>query len=241
MIRMLVIAGRELRSHFVSPMAFVVLTVFALIHGLVFSAGFGESALVDAGRLLQSGAVASLWLLMLAMPLLTMGLLAGETSSGTLETLLTAPVTDVEAVAGKYVAGLLLGASLLAVTLVEVVVAAMVVGVPDWGPVLTGYVGLFCVTAQFTAIGLFCSSLSRSQISSAIVTVAVLLGLMLAGLLFREQTSGAARFALRLSPLAHVRAFVAGVIDTRDVVYFVATSALFVFLTVRAVESRRWR
>lgn len=240
MLKAVAIAGRELRTYAVSPTSYVVLTAFAAIYGIFFSLAFTQSGVLNLTHVLQSGFAACVWLMLLAGPLISMGLLASETDSGTLETLLTAPVTDLEVVAGKYLASLIFCGVLWVPTL-QGLVLSEAAGQPDYGPVLSSYVGLLLLSAQFMAVGLFCSSWTRSQIASAIVSFGILLALMVVGVLFRDREGSLARFMSRLSPLGHVQAFLSGVIDTRDVVYFAATSLLFLFLTVRGLESRRWR
>jgi len=242
MVNVPVLAGREFRSYFVSPIAYIVLTVFTLVQGITFSLVFAGDRVsaVDLNQVFQSTVGTCSFLMLFAAPLITMGLIAEESSKGTIESLFSAPVTDGEVVLGKYLAALLFAVVLFLPTLFNVLMME-VVGKPDYGPILSGYMGIFLMSAQFLAIGIFCSSLTRSQVGAGIISVAILMSLWIAGYLFGEPTNPVAKFALRLSPFDHLSGFVNGVIDTRDVVYYVTTSVLFLFFTLRVVESRKWR
>lgn len=240
MVNVPLITRRELRSYFVSPIAYIVLTVFALIHGMIFAQMFTRTPTVNLTDMLKNTFGNTLFLLILAAPMITMGLIAEETSKGTIESLLTAPVTDLEVILGKYLAALLFCVVMFAPTLIDVLMAE-IAGEPDYGPILTGYVSLFLMSAQFMAIGLFCSALTRSQIAAGIITIAILMGLSIVGFVFSNPNDPTVKFLVRLSPFGHVQAFLDGVIDTRDLIYYGSTTFVFLFLSVRVLESRRWR
>jgi ABC-2 type transport system permease protein len=239
MVNVPVIARRELNSYFLSPIAYVVLTAFALGHGLLFSIYTG-AATIDPGAVLRFAFWVGLYLMLVAVPIISMGLLSKEVRDGTIEPLMTAPVSDTDVVLGKFCGALLFGLTLIVPIVLETIFLGAV-GPLDYGPVASGFLGLYLLMAQFMAVGLFCSTLTRAQIGSAIISFAVLLGLFFLWLLVRDRASVAARALRYLAPPRHFSNFVKGIIDTRSLVYFVATTALFLFLSVRVLESRRWR
>lgn len=239
MVNIPVIARRELNSYFLSPIAYVVLTAFALAHGLLFSIYTG-AATIDPSSVLRFAFWIGLYLMIVAAPIISMGLLSREVRDGTIEPLMTTPVSDGEVVVGKFCGALLFSMILMVPVMFETVFLG-VVGSLDYGPVASGFLGLYLLTAQFLAVGLFCSTLTRVQIGSAITSFVILLGLFFLWLLVRERSSGIARALRYLSPPRHFGHFVKGIVDTRSLIYFVATTCLFLFLSVRVLESRKWR
>ncbi len=239
MVNIPVIAKRELNTFFLSPIAYLVLAGFAVGHGLLFAVFLWGSS-VDLNAVAGSAFWVALYLLIVTVPLITMGLLSEEASSGTIETLLTTPVSDMEVVLGKYLGALLFGVAMLAPIALECVYLAAM-GTLDYGPVAAGFLGLYLLIAQFVAIGLFCSSLTRVQVGSAIISFVMLLGLFFLWLVVRDRSSLAAVVLRYMAPPVHYDGFVKGIVDTRDLVYFASTTALFLFLSVRVLESRRWR
>ena len=173
--------------------------------------------------------------------MITMRLLAEEKRSGTLETLMTAPVTETEVVVSKYISALLFFMALIAPT-VAYVILLDVWGNPDYGPIISGYVGLVCMTGVFLSIGLWVSSLTSNQIVAVILTFVILLiGWVIgfAGDFFnQEYIKSVFKF---IGFVQHFDSFGKGLIDTRDVIYCLSTIIFFLFLTVRTLESRRWR
>ena len=182
---------------------------------------------------------ASFFIIFLA-PLLTMRLLAEEQKLGTLELLLTSPVRDWEVVIGKYLASLLILAAILAATLYYVLLL-YAFGSPDTGPILSGYFGLLLYGAAALAIGLLGSSLSGNQIVAAVVGIAILLMLSYVDRI-GELVEGVVRQIVEgMSMNSHIVDFTRGVIDLSSVVYFLSLTAVFVFLAIRSLETRRWR
>lgn len=245
----LTIGIRELRVYFGSPIAYVITTVFLVVTGFLFidslTGAFREASLrgflvgETLGGLLGEAINATFFILLLG-PALTMRLLAEETKLGTIELLLTAPVRDFEVVLGKFFAALVIVLILLVLTLYYPLLLA-VFGNPDPGPIVSGYFGLILLSGFFIAVGLFASSLTNNQIVSVIVGLAILVMFWFvdkAGDIFRGTPASILEF---VSPRTHFTEFARGIIDTESVIYLIALTAIFIFLTVRSVESRRWR
>src|SRR5256714_8859692 len=169
MSRATTIARRELGSYFYSPMAYVVMTLFLVICGVLFYRDF-EPGQPAAMRTLFDAMV---WVLVIAVPLVCMGLLAQEWATGTIESLMTAPIHESEVVMGKFLGSLGFLTILLLPTIFYVLMLRIYAR-PDFGPILSGYLGILLVGALFIAVGLFCSSLTRSQIVAAVAAAAIL-------------------------------------------------------------------
>lgn len=231
------IAWKETKSYFGTPAAYIVGAMFLGLTGVFFVADV-TSPFAEAG---VRGIVewASFFIIFLA-PLLTMRLLAEEQKLGTLELLLTSPVRDWEVVLGKYIASFLILAAIVAVTLYYVVLLYSF-GDPDTGPVLSGYLGLLLYGAAALAIGLLGSSLSSNQIVAAVVGIAILLMLSFVNLIADIVTGIASEVFNGMSMNEHIVDFSRGVIDTSSVVFFLSLTAVFLFLSIRSLETRRWR
>ena len=233
----LAIAWKELKTYFSTPAAYIVGAMFLVFTGIVF--------VLDVTRPFAEASVrgfiipASFFFVLLA-PLLTMRLLAEEQKLGTLELLLTAPVRDWEVVMGKYLAALVMLLATLAMTLYYVLLLYWF-GDPDTGPVLSAYLGLILYGAAALAVGLLASSLSANQIVAAVVGMVVLLTLAFVDRL-GQLVSGLAQDVLTgMSMNARFIDFTRGIVDTSNVVYYLSLAAVFLFLTVRSLETRRWR
>ncbi len=237
---------RELRAYFLSPLAYVILAFFLLMNGYVFwvivSYLNDPRSPIGAPLELFFGQTVFFWLvLMFITPVLTMRLLAEERRSGTIEVLMTAPVTEGQVVLGKYLAALLFYVFLWLPTLAYV---ALIAGYSeiDPGPILTGYLGVLGVGALFMAVGVFGSSFTRNQIVSAVVTFAVLMVLFTFGLLENLVNDDRLRQAFGyLNLWEHMNDFGRGILDTRRLVYYVSASAFFLFLSARILEAKKWR
>jgi ABC-2 type transport system permease protein len=179
-------------------------------------------------------------ILLLIMPLLTMRLIAEERRAGTIELLLTYPIRDGAVLAGKYLAALALYAMMIGLTLAYPAMVAYFAQL-EWGPLLTGYLGLLLMGAAFLAVGLFASSLTENQIVAAVITFGVLLMFWVIGWSADYAGGAFGRVLAHLSILEHNESFSRGVVDTKDVIYYVNFTALALFLTLRALESRRWK
>jgi ABC-2 type transport system permease protein len=230
------IAQRELRSYFVSPVAYVVGALFLLISGFLFSIILSQSSEASMRPLFGNFAVIFLFIV----PGLTMRLLAEEQRTGTLELLLTAPVRDSELVLGKFLGVLLLLLILLAITLIYPAIL-LLAGNPDRGPIAAGYLGVVLQGAAFLAIGLFASSLTQNQIIAALLTFVILLLLWLAEAL-SQFTGGRVGDLFRfLSITRHFDEFPRGIVDTRHVLFFLSVIVASLFFTIVSVQARRWR
>lgn len=252
MRRTLTLARRELSAYFLSPMGYVLGGLFLLVVSVIFLLGLplpmkslepvfrggGESSLGDLFTILAG-------VMVVVVPLLTMRLVSEELRSGTIETLMTAPVTDTEVILGKFLGTMGMYAALLATTLVYFVLLA-VYGKPDWGVAATGYLGMILLGATYVAVGVFASTLTHYQVVAGLIGIAVLgfftLGVflvsLLASMVFRPEVVKAVG---QLNMIGYLSDFSMGFLDTRSVVYFVTVTAFFLFLSVKVLESRRWR
>jgi ABC-2 type transport system permease protein len=243
----LVLWRRELLAYALSPTAYLVAVLFLAVTGagfwiLVAALAAGPGSAAGATELL--GWVFLLTLLAAA-PLLTMRLFAEERRSGTFETLMTAPVREVEVVLAKYAGAVAFFAAMLAPTLAygPLLRAMSAVPPPADPAALAGvYAGALLVGAFFLALGLLASALTRSQIGAGLLAFAAILLFLLGGLLpYVWHTETADRLGAWLSPVAHIADLSRGVFDTRPLVFYAVNIAWILFATTRALESRRWR
>jgi len=238
MIRnLMAVTRRETKAYFTMPSAYVVGAMFLILTGVFFVFDI-DQPFAEAG---VRGLIdwASFFLIFLA-PLLTMRLLAEEQKLGTLELLLTSPVREWEVVLGKYIASLIMLLAILAVTSYYVILM-YIFGTPDSGPVLSAYMGLILYGAAALSIGLLGSSLSSNQIVAAVVGTAVLLFFSFINRVSAVIEGAPASFLDALSMESRLADFTRGIIDTSHVIYFLSLIAIFVFITIRALETRRWR
>ena len=237
MTNTLAIAWKEAKGYFGTPTAYIVGAMFLAVTGIFFvrdvTSPFAEASV--------RGVIdwANFFLVFLA-PLLTMRLLAEEQKMGTMELLLTAPVRDWEVIMGKYIASFLFLVATVALTLYYVLMVYWFGG-PDTGPLLSAYLGLFLFGAAALAIGLLASSLSDNQLVAAAVGVAILLTLTFLDRVGDLLSGVSADVITGLSMNAHFGDFTRGIIDWSHIVYYVSLAAVFLFLTVRSLETRRWR
>lgn len=238
MRRILTLAQREVQSYFTSPMAYVVMVFFLFFSGLIFV----FSVYQPQARAEMRGLLGSMvFLTLMVVPFITMSLLAQERASGTLELLLTKPIHDREVVLGKYLGALTIYIIMLLGTLPFPLMLAKW-GDFDWGPALVGYLGLFLVGASFLSIGLFASSLTRSQMASAGICLGAFLFTWLIGwvsYLIGGQGSLLADIAKSISVFELFGDFEKGLLDSKNVIYFVSLAVFFLFMTVRVMEMRR--
>jgi ABC-2 type transport system permease protein len=231
------IAWKESKAYFTTPTAYIVSAMFLVLTGIFFvndiTAPFAEASV--------RGFInwASFFTLFLA-PLLTMRLLAEEQKLGTLELLLTAPVRDWEVVIGKYLAVLGLYFVIMALTLYYVILLFWF-GDPDTGPIFSAYIGVLLHGSAALAVGLLASSLTGNQIVSAAVGTAALLTFSFIDEVADLVSGITQEVLLGFSMNDHLLDFQRGVIDTSNVAYYVSIAAVFLFLTARSLETRRWR
>ncbi len=233
----LAISGKEVRSYFASPIAYVVAAMFLLITGYFFAGYVYGTNLASLSGLFSTGTII---MLMLVCSVLTMRLLAEEQKLGTIELLLTAPVRDMEVVIGKYLASLAVYAVMLALTLYYPLLLFWF-GDPDAGPIFSGYLGLFLVGASFLAVGLLASSLTSNQMLSAVLSFGLSLLVWVIAQASTLVSGAPAQIITYMALSVHLGDLVKGVIDTTDIIYYLSFVTVFLFLTVRSLETRRWR
>jgi ABC-2 type transport system permease protein len=246
---------KEMRLYFSSPVAWVVMTIFLFIAGYFFYSIFAFYTLASMQSAMNPQMSRELnvtdsvfrplfsnmsVILLLLMPLITMRLFAEERRSGTIELLLTYPVRDGAVLVAKYLAALGLYALMLALTLLYPGMVFYFTR-PEWGPLLSGYLGLLLMGATFLAVGIFASSLTENQIVASITTFGILLFLWVVGWSAEYVGGGWGRVLSHLSLLDHFDTFARGVIDTKDVLYYVDLTVVALFLSLRSLEARRWK
>ncbi|MHC5037470.1 MAG: ABC transporter permease [Planctomycetota bacterium] len=240
--------GREFNAYFKSTMAYIIMFFFYLVAGVVFWGMF--SALNEPGMppseypMLSWFQMTLFFALTVIIPAITMRLLSEEMRAGTLESLATAPVTDLQIVFAKYMAALGFYIVLLAPTILYAVILVSTAKphAPDRGPMIVGYIGLFFLGAYFLAIGIFASACTRNQIVAFIGAFMAILVLQLIYIIRGRIANEHWREILKpFDFLENFTDFGRGVIDTRHIVYYLAMSALFLFLTVGVLGVRKWR
>jgi ABC-2 type transport system permease protein len=254
-VRVWPIFKKEMRLYFTSPTAYVVIAVFLVLAGYFFFAifDFFTRASLQTAMNPQMGRDLNVTdmvlrplfsnvsvILLLLMPLVTMRLFAEERRSGTIELLLTYPVRDGAVLLGKFLAALVLYVIMLVLTLLYPGLLLSFAR-PEWGPILTGYIGLLLLGAAFIAAGLFASSLTENQIVAAMTTFGILLIFWVIGWSADTVGGAAGRVLSHLSLTEHFDNFGKGVLDTRDIIYYVTFIAFALFLTLRSLEARRWK
>jgi ABC-2 type transport system permease protein len=254
-VKIWAIFKKEMRLYFTSPVAWVVFTIFLLIAGYFFYSIFAFFTLASMqsamnpqmGRDLNvtDSVMRPLFsnisvILLLLMPLVTMRLFAEERRAGTIELLLTYPVRDGAVLAGKYLSAFALYAIMIGLTLLYPAIVVYFARL-EWGPILTGYLGLLLMGATFIAVGVFASSLTENQIVAAITTFGALLIFWILGWSADYAGGTAGKVLQFLSILEHNDSFSKGVLDTKDVLYYLNFTVLALFLTLRSLEARRWK
>ncbi len=232
----LAVAEREIRSYFVSPVAWVVTAMFIAMWGFLFGIIIPGSREANLRPVLSNFSVTFL----LAGPLLTMRLIAEEARTGTLELLLTQPLREVELVLGKYLGSVFFLVVMLVATFYFPILLE-VFGNPDKGPIVTGYIGVLLQGMAFLAIGLMASALTQNQIIAAVVTFVSLLMLWLSDALSRILGGTAAQVAQYISITKRFEDMPRGVLDTKDVVFFLSIIVACLFITTQIIAARRWR
>jgi gliding motility-associated transport system permease protein len=250
------IARRELSSYFASPIAYIVLAMFAVIFGFFFYSAVAIFVQFSAQAAMQQPGMAPPMnvnqfiiqptlgnfgiILLLLTPLITMRLFAEEQRSGTLELLLTSPVHDYEIIIGKWLGSMLLYACMLAVSLLNLSIL-FIVSTPDWRAMLAGYVGLLLMGGAFIAMGAFISTLTRNQIVAGAVTFCLFLLLWVLDWAGSYNTSVIGKLCSYLAIAPHFEQFSKGVIELKDAVYYLSAIGVGMFLSKRSLESLRWR
>ncbi len=255
MKNILAIWQREMKSYFVSPIAYVVLTVFLFIAGFFFytiltawvqqtmmqaASGQGSPPVDVPGMVSRSffGTISVVLLFMI--PMLTMGLFAEEKKRGTIELLLTTPVGNLQALMGKYLASLTFLLIMFAASFLTIS-ALFIYGSPDWKPILAGYLGLILYGGALLAVGVFISTLTESQIVAGVITLGVILVLWLVDALASGVQGMMKDVISYLSVISHLDDFIKGVIDTTNVIFYLTFAFFGLFLAYRSLESLRWK
>jgi ABC-2 type transport system permease protein len=243
------IAKREIQAFFVSPIAYVMLTVFLLVQGLslyLFASYFATSqytpGAVSQTPLTMFFGNSTLYyiVLLVFVPLMTMRLVAEEKRSGTLEALLTVPITEWQLVLGKYFAALVFWVALWLPTVLYVWILSHY-GDVDAGVVAASYLGVFGIGAYYLAIGLLMSAVSRSQIVAAALTFLVVMLLFLLGIFEMVNPSSEAAAVLKVvSVWGHMADFSKGIIDSRYLIFQLSVVVVAIFTAVRVLQSRRY-
>jgi ABC-2 type transport system permease protein len=246
MKNLLPIAGRQFRAYFNGPIAYVVAVIVTFTVALLFWNTFFLQGRATASAVFEYIG----YLMVIAIPPLTMGLIAEERRSGTLEVLMTMPVSDAEVILGKFLGTYAMVAIIIGLTVVNPAAVATL-GDLDTGPVITGYIGALLLAGAMLAIGLSVTSWLSDQIVAffitffilAIVLLIVPIVLSFAGSAwhgegwFWDSLANTLEF---ISPQEHLRSMSIGVIDTRDVVYFLSLMTFGLLAAFRGLESRRW-
>jgi len=254
MRNILIICRKELRSYFSSPIAYLLLTMFALIFGYFFWSSLGEFVYVGMESqmrgqtypmninemiirpLLFNAGILGLFFI----PMITMRLFAEEKRSGTIELLATSPIRDAEIIIGKWLAALSLYACILLVTALNFAFLFRY-GKPDWKPLAIGYLGLLLQAGALLAIGTFISTLTKNQIIAGAATFGVCLLLWVLGWVSGYETATWAQVMAYMSIINHFESFAKGVLDSKDAIFYVTVIFLGLFFTARSMESLRWR
>jgi ABC-2 type transport system permease protein len=249
-----IVFRKELRSYFASPIAYLLLTMFALIFGFFFwsSLGFfltmavesqlrGQSFPMNINEqiirpLLSNVSVIGLFFI----PMISMRLFAEEKRSGTIELLATSPVRDVEIILGKWLAALSLYGCILLFTALNFAFLFLY-GKPDWKPLALGYLGLLLLAGSLLAIGTLISTMTKNQIVAGAATFGVCLLLWVIGWPGEFETATWARTLSYGSVIIHFESFAKGVFDTKDAIFYATLIFLALFLTNRSMEAMRWR
>lgn len=253
MTNILAIARKELRGYFASPVGYVVIGMYALVFGFFYAVGLNwfvrQSMQGPAGgagplninqQMIRYVLMNSTVINLLVVPLITMRIYAEEKRSGTIELLMTSPITDFQIIVGKFLGAMALYGAMIGITLVHMALL-FVYGTPEWKPVLTGYLGLLLLGGCFVSVGLFFSSLTRNQIVAGMFTFGVLLLLWVIDWVGSFTGPTVEKVVTYLSITGHLDDFLRGVIDTQHLVYYLSFITLGLFLTAKAVDSERWR
>ena len=254
MRNMWIICRKELRSYFVSPVAYLLLTMFAVIFGFFFWNALGyfiylgmEAQLRDEPTsmnvneqiirpLLANLSVVGLFFI----PIITMRLFAEEKRTGTIELLVTSPVRDGEIILGKWLASVLLYLFMMLFSGLSFIYLFRY-GNPDWKPLVIGYLGLLMQAGALLAVGTFISTLTRNQIIAGAATFGICLLLWVLEWVSGFETATWAKVLAYFSVITHFESFSKGLIDSKDVVFYLSMTLLALFFTARSMESMRWR
>jgi ABC-2 type transport system permease protein len=233
-----ILAAKEVGSYLASPMAYVITAVFLALTGTFFASHLAATAYSETT--IKGFVGAGKYLILLFAAVLTMRAIAEERKSGTWELLLTAPVADADIVLGKFAGHLIILSGMLGLTLYYPILLALL-GDPDFGPIATSYLGLLLLGTAALSVGVFASSLTANQVVAVVVACGMLFALWFLGVAAGLAPSPVDRVLAYLSLSHHFADFGRGVVDTRAVVYYLSVSVLFLYLTIRSIETGRWQ
>ena len=249
-----IICRKEMKSYFASPIAYGLMAFFAVVAGYFFYAATAffvqrgmESQMMGRGMPMDIGEwiirpvlmnVSVIGLFMI--PMITMRVFAEEKRTGTIELLMTSPITDVQIIVGKFLAALMLYACVIGMALLDLSILFLY-GKPDWKPVLIGVLGLILQGGCLLAVGTFISTMTRNQIIAGAGTFAVCLLLWVLDWATSFEPSTTSKVISYLSVVQHFENFSKGVLDLKDVVFYISFIFFGLFLTARSMESLRWR
>lgn len=234
------IARRELASFFHSPIAYVCMALFLLVSGFLFA--WYDFKPGQAAEMRHSFEW-MVWVLVVIIPLLSMGLMAREWATGTIESLLTAPVSEVDVILGKFMGSLaFIGLLVVPTLLFPALLWIFSTEKFDLWLVLSGYLGICLVAAMFLAIGLLCSTMTREQVVAAVTCATALFLLTVMPWLLSQITTLAKPIRVLCEQTVSLRYsdFARGTMDTGHVVFFLLSTAGCLFVSVKVLESRRW-
>jgi ABC-2 type transport system permease protein len=248
---------REIRFYFTSPIAYVVMIIFTAIFGfffyrsLVYYSELSYQLMQNPNYAQRIDLILGVFspvfsnnaiIFLMMIPPISMRLIAEEKKSGTIELMFTYPVKDGHIVFGKWLAAATIVAVMLVLTLPAPFMAFGFTHTAEWGPVLAGYLGLFLMGVSFLSLGILISALSENQIVAIIISYGVLLGFWFLGWVVDPSSGKTIGKVLKeLSIIDHLNNFIKGMIDTKDVVYYVLFIFISLFLSLRVLESKRWR
>jgi gliding motility-associated transport system permease protein len=255
MSNILAITHKELKSYFASPIAYVVIGLYALVFGYYFYAAvrfFDRQSMQMAGlgggapsvnineQLIRPVFQYSMVVFLILLPMITMRTYSEEKRSGTMELLLTSPITDFEIIMGKFLGAMGLYAAMLGVTVLHMALLFWV-SQPEWMPIVTSYLGLLLMGGCFMSVGLLISSFTKNQIVAVVATFAVFMMLWMINWIAQFMGPTGQAVLNYMSITGHLEDFMGGVVDTKHLVYYLSFIAFGLFLTARSVDTERWR
>ena len=255
MRNILAIAQKELKSYFSGPIAYIAIGLWALLYGYFFIAilqyfvrnsmqmgqfGMQQQAMNVNQQLIRPLLQNVTIMILFTLPMVTMRTYSEEKRSGTIELLLTSPLTDFEIVMGKFLGAMGLYGVMLLVTMIHIALL-FVYGNPEWKPIVTAYLGVLLLGGCFVSLGLFISSLTKNQIVAGMTTFAVFLLFWIITWVGSFSGPTVDKLTQYLSIIDHLDDFTKGVIDTSHLIYYLSFITFGLFLTVKSVDTERWR
>ena len=249
------VARKELNAYFRSPIAYIVLGVFAVIFGFIYYSMLSQFMRLTFEQVLRFGqefplnvneiVIRSLFMnvslvCLFLVPMITMRLFAEEKKTGTIELLMTSPVTDMQIILGKFLGAFLLYAVLLGLTLVYILILFRF-GNPDWKPLVAGYLGQLLLGGCYLSFGILFSTFTKNQLVAGSLTFGLFLMLWIIRVVSSYAGTEIGKITNYLSFTTHIDNFSRGVLDLQDIVYYLSVIGLGLFFTARSVESIRWR